>query len=75
MVLAALRGESLWRVPVTGSGEDLQVGTPQRLLEGEHGRLRDVDLAPDGSLWVLTSNTFRGEPREGDDRVLKVTFR
>lgn len=75
VVMAALRGQSLWRVPVTGSGEDLQVGTPQRLLEGEHGRLRDVDLAPDGSLWVLTSNTFRGEPREGDDRVLGVTLR
>ena len=75
VVLAALRGQSLWRVPVTGAGEDLQVGTPQRLLEGEHGRLRDVDLAPDGSLWVLTSNTFRGEPREGDDRVLRVTLR
>ena len=41
-------------------------------LEGEHGRLRHVELAPDDSLWVLTSNTFRGQPREGDDRVLRV---
>ena len=72
--MAALRGESLWRVPVTGQGEGTQVGTPQRLLEGEHGRLRDVALAPDDSLWVLTNNTFRGEPREGD-RVLRITLR
>jgi hypothetical protein len=25
-------------------------------------------------LWVLTSNTFRGEPRDGDDRILRVTL-
>ncbi|MGO1166281.1 MAG: PQQ-dependent sugar dehydrogenase [Janibacter sp.] len=72
VVMAGLRGESLWRIPVSGTGEDAQVGTPERLLEGEHGRLRDVERAPDGSLWVLTSNTFRGEPREGDDQVLRV---
>lgn len=72
VVMAALMGESLWRVPVTGEGEDADTGTPERLLEGEHGRLRHVELAPDGSLWVLTSNTFRGDPREGDDRVLRV---
>lgn len=72
IVMAALRGESLWRVPVTGSGDDLRVGTPERLLQGEYGRLRDVERAPDGSLWVLTSNTFRGEPRDGDDRVLRL---
>ncbi|KRE38657.1 glucose sorbosone dehydrogenase [Janibacter sp. Soil728] len=75
VVMAALRGKSLWRVPVEGEGGDARAGEPERLLEGQHGRLRDVELAPDGSLWVLTSNTFRGEPREGDDRVLKVTLR
>lgn len=72
VVMAALRGESLWRIPITGEGEDARAGTPVRLLEGEHGRLRDVARAPDDSLWVLTSNTFRGEPRDGDDKVLRV---
>jgi len=73
VVMAALRGESLWRIPITGEGAEATAGDPVRLLEGEHGRLRDVDLAPDGSLWVLTNNTFRGEPREGDDKVLRVS--
>lgn len=72
VLMAALRGESLWRVPITGEGDDVRADTPERLLEGEHGRLRDVELAPDGSLWVLTNNTFRGEPREGDDKILRV---
>lgn len=72
IVMAALRGESLWRIPLTGTGSTVRAGTPERLLEGEHGRLRDVDRAPDGSLWVLTNNTARGQPREGDDQVLRV---
>lgn len=67
--LAALRGQRLWRVPI---GEDGQVtGEPTVVLDGL-GRLRHVEVAPDGSLWVLTSNTFRGEPRDGDDRIVRV---
>jgi glucose/arabinose dehydrogenase len=67
--LAALRGESLWRVPLDGSG---QTGSPQRLLQGTYGRLRTVVLAPDGRLWLVTSNTFRGTPRAGDDRIIAL---
>jgi glucose/arabinose dehydrogenase len=37
------------------------------------GRIRTVVRAPDGSLWVSTSNRDgRGSPRGGDDRVLRV---
>ena len=67
--LAALRGRRLWRVPI-GTGGAV-TGEPAVALDGL-GRLRHVEVAPDGSLWVLTSNTFRGEPREGDDRLVRV---
>ncbi|MGV8965508.1 MAG: PQQ-dependent sugar dehydrogenase [Cellulomonas sp.] len=68
--LASLRGQRLWRVPLTATG----IGQPQALLAGELGRLRAVVPAPDGSLWVVTNNTDgRGDPRPGDDRVVAVT--
>jgi glucose/arabinose dehydrogenase len=65
LYVAALRGERLWTVPLGG-------GRPEAVLEGELGRIRTVQVAPDGALWISTSNTDRGpEPREGgDDRVL-----
>ena len=66
--MAALRGESLWRIPLTGNG----IGTPRRLLEGRHGRLRDAVLAPDGRLWVSPTTPSRGNAAEDDDRVLAL---
>ena len=68
--MAALRGQSLWRVPLTANG----IGTPKRLLNDRYGRLRDAVAGPDGRLWVLTSNTFRGSPRAGDDRLVALNL-
>ncbi|GAB3623868.1 PQQ-dependent sugar dehydrogenase [Mariniluteicoccus endophyticus] len=62
--VAALRGEKVWRV-------DLATGEQRAVLQG-HGRIRHVSASSDGRLWVVTSNTFRGEPRPGDDRILSV---
>ena len=67
--MAALRGESLWRIPLNGPG---RTGTPQRLLQQRYGRLRTVVSAPDGRLWLVTNNTFRGDPRPGDDQIVAL---
>lgn len=68
--VAALRGQRLWRVPWADGGPD---GEPTAHLEGELGRLRHVELGPDGALWLLTQNTDgRGAPRDGDDRLVRV---
>ncbi|WP_067966897.1 PQQ-dependent sugar dehydrogenase [Nocardiopsis trehalosi] len=71
--VAALRGERLWRVPLTGDPDD-PVAEPEALFAGDHGRLRAVAAAPDAAeLWLATGNTDgRGEPRPGDDRLLRV---
>lgn len=63
--IANLRGQSLREVDLDSPGES----TVHWLAE--HGRMRDVVLAPDGALWVLTSNTDgRGDPADDDDRIL-----
>jgi glucose/arabinose dehydrogenase len=67
--MAALRGQSLWRIPLDSQGK---AGKPQRLLQAEYGRLRTVTPAPDGRLWLMTSNTFRGTPHPGDDRIVAL---
>ncbi|WP_062460660.1 PQQ-dependent sugar dehydrogenase [Demequina soli] len=67
--VASLKGERLWRVPLTAEG----TGDPQVILDGL-GRIRDVAAAADGSLYVLTDNTdSRGKPTQGDDRVVRIT--
>ncbi|WP_380160951.1 PQQ-dependent sugar dehydrogenase [Kineococcus sp. R86509] len=66
--IANLRGQRLRDVAL----DDL--GNATERFAGEFGRLRDVVVAPDGSLWMLTNNTDgRGRPSAGDDRVLRVS--
>ncbi|WP_437047733.1 PQQ-dependent sugar dehydrogenase [Streptomyces sp. enrichment culture] len=68
--MAGLRGERLWRVPLEGTGA---AADPQSFLEGEYGRLRTVAAAGGDRLWLVTSNTDgRGDPEEGDDRILEL---
>ncbi len=65
--VASLRGEVLWQVPLVGD----RAGEPIALDLGELGRLRTIEAMPDGTLWLMTSNTDgRGDARDGDDRIL-----
>ena len=68
-VLAALAGQELHRLEL----DDAEVVGDEVLLEGRYGRLRAVVEAPDGTLWVLTSNRDgRGDPVEEDDRIIRL---
>jgi glucose/arabinose dehydrogenase len=68
--MAGLRGARLWQIPVPGG----RAGRPKARLTDRYGRLRTVAVAPDGSLWVTTSNRDgRGSPRSGDDKILRLT--
>jgi glucose/arabinose dehydrogenase len=70
LYVAALRGASLYRMKISGT----KLGKPKRFLQDRFGRLRTVVVAPDGSLWVSTSNRDgRGSPSSGDDRIIRVT--
>jgi glucose/arabinose dehydrogenase len=73
LFVAGLRGRSIWRVPLRG----VRAGPPRRLFANRWGRLRTVLRAPGGrALLITTSNRDgRGDPRAGDDRILRVRAR
>ncbi|MFE6304648.1 PQQ-dependent sugar dehydrogenase [Nocardiopsis sp. NPDC057823] len=72
--MGALGGQRLWQLPVDGPDA---AGDPIAHYTGDLGRLRTVEAAPDGALWLTTSNTDGAtwggtEPRPGDDRILRL---
>jgi glucose/arabinose dehydrogenase len=74
--VAALRGERLWQLPMSNGAA---TGAPIAHLTEEYGRLRTVEVAPDGALWVITSETdgfgwVGATPTEGDDRIRRVAL-
>jgi glucose/arabinose dehydrogenase len=66
--IACLRGQRLYRV-------DLDGRHVRQLLFRRYGRLRTVAVAPDKSLWVMTSNRDgrMKPPSRGDDRIIRLT--
>src|SRR3954468_12878607 len=60
--LAALRGQSVWRVPVNAAGP---AGEPVRFLKGKYGRIRDIRFVGD-RVWITTSNN------DGADRLISL---
>ena len=66
--VASLRGQRVWEVPLDGSGKATGLDL------GDLGRLRTIEPAPDGSMWLSTSNTDgRGDARDEDDRIVRLT--
>jgi glucose/arabinose dehydrogenase len=67
----ALRGGRLWQIPL----HDGTTGKPRDYFVGTYGRMRTVVVAPDGNLWVTTSNRDgRGSPKPGDDKVIEISL-
>ena len=67
--IGALRGQCLFAVPLKGTA----AGKPKAYFSKDHGRIRSVAAAPDGTLWMTTSNTDgRTQPGRNDDLILRV---
>jgi glucose/arabinose dehydrogenase len=64
LAVGALRGEKLMLMTVGADGVVASVSVPPA-LDGAFGRIRAVRLAPDGTLFVSTSNG-------SDDKVLRI---
>lgn len=67
LFMASLRGQRLWVIDVDAPGASTAY------FVRELGRLRDAVAAPDGGLYLLTTNTdANGRPGPADDRLLIV---
>jgi glucose/arabinose dehydrogenase len=72
LFFGALRGQHLHRLVLAGP-DQTQVVEEERLFEGEYGRIRAVEMGPDGALYFSTSNRDgRGSPAAEDDRILRL---
>jgi glucose/arabinose dehydrogenase len=71
--MAALRGQRLWRIPLSGTG----TGTPQAYYVNQYGRLRTVMKVPGrNSLWLSTTNCdLNGGAAAGSDKIFRVDIK
>lgn len=71
LLFTTLKGSALRRLQLSADGRSVVKG--ESYFDGAYGRLRDVLVAPDGSLYLATSNRDgRGSPSAEDDRILHV---
>ncbi len=72
MLYTSLVGRKLIRLVLTGDGR--HAASQEIVINGQYGRLRDVLVAPDGAVYIATSNKDgRGTPAPGDDRIIRIT--
>jgi glucose/arabinose dehydrogenase len=70
LFVASLTGQRLWVFALADAGRP---AAPRSLLAGTYGRIRTVVAAPDGALWITTSNRDGlGKPTPQDDRVIRL---
>ncbi len=68
-LVAGLKGKVLRLLSFDGA----RVVADEALLLNQYGRLRAVAEAPDGAVWVTTSNRDgRGTPVSADDRIIRI---
>ena len=78
LISACLRGGKLWVIPVVGNKK---LGEPKEFFKGRFGRLRKATVAPDGSIWIITSNKdgrggwSSGGENPQDDRIIRVPLK
>ena len=68
---ATLKDATLYRLQLSSDGRSVE--STETLFAGEFGRLRAVLVAPDGSIYIGTSNRDgRGTPMPNDDRIIRI---
>jgi aldose sugar dehydrogenase len=69
LFFTGLRGQSIYEAKIDNS----EVDEVLIHFETEFGRIRTIQIGPDGLFYVLTNNTDgRGNPEDADDRIIRI---
>jgi glucose/arabinose dehydrogenase len=69
LFFGGLKGQAVYEAVLDGT----KVKEVTAHLQRKFGRIRDVEVGPDGFLYITTSNNdSRGTPQAGDDKILKI---
>jgi aldose sugar dehydrogenase len=72
LLLASLKAGQLYRIILDSEGRAVN---EEILINQDYGRLRDVEVAPDGSIYIAVSNrdnrAFPPFPKPVDDRIIR----
>jgi glucose/arabinose dehydrogenase len=75
LLFTGLRGQTLYQLSLDQKNPRTATSL-ERHFYRQFGRLRDIVEAPDGDLYLLTSNRDgRGRPEPDDDRVIRIRFK
>ncbi|MBW3538586.1 PQQ-dependent sugar dehydrogenase [Candidatus Parcubacteria bacterium] len=70
LLFAGLRSRTLWQLTLR---DNQRAGDLNARLQDRFGRLRDVAVGPDGSIYLATGNRDgRGTPAPEDDRIIRL---
>jgi glucose/arabinose dehydrogenase len=70
LYIACQRGSRLYRAVISGS----ELTGVQQFLNGTYGRLRTVEPAPGGNLWLTTTNDSDTVPNNSSERIFRLTL-
>jgi glucose/arabinose dehydrogenase len=71
LLATSLKAGILYRFTLSADG--MRIVSREALIDGGLGRLRDVLVAPNGEIFVATSNRDgRGSPARDDDRIIRL---
>lgn len=71
LLMATLRGESIWRFALDASGQPVSV---DRFFHRKWGRIRFLVEAPDGSIWLSSSmhDPPEARARDQEDKIIRI---
>jgi quinoprotein glucose dehydrogenase len=80
LLYTSLRGETMMRFQIGNQQNPNQITAVEWWFHSgatsqgsQYGRLRAMTVGPDGAIYIGTTNFGRGNAREGDDKILRLT--